>query len=318
MKRFALAVFVSTASACARSSPPPPPSGNAPAAPSSAPAAAVGPATAAPIGGDATAPEPPYDLAADLEARTSSLRADLGPRAKFEIVEGVFLIASPTGAVGASAAVARKALEAYFNGRFSKRPARAVAVLLFESAAPYHAYCKAHGRGPCSTPYGFYDPSVRTVVMNAGPGIGTLTHELVHPIVEADFPKAPDWLNEGIASLYEAFSLPKPGEIRGHKNWRLPRLRAALALPQGRSYASLPALFAMTDEEFRGEREGLNYATARYFCQWLDGRQKLWPFYQAWRDGYADDPTGQKAFVAVMGKPPAELDEAWAAWVKSL
>jgi hypothetical protein len=121
-----------------------------------------------------------------------------------------------------------------------------------------------------------------------------------------------------IASLYEAFSRPRPGEIRGHKNWRLPRLLAALRSPNERPHASLLALFAMSDGESRGHREGLNYATARYFCQWMDGQQKLWPFYQAWRDNFAQDPTGQKAFAAAMGKSPEDLDGEWAAWVKSL
>ncbi len=156
-------------------------------------------------------PEPAYDLAADLDGRKKKLREELGTKATFEVVEGVFLLVAPSGSMGYSAAVAKKALEAYFNGRFSRKPERAVAVLLFETAPPYDAYCKTHWKKPCSTPYGFYDHHIRTVVMNAGPGLGTLTHELVHPIVETDFPKAPDWINEGIASLYEAFALPKPG-----------------------------------------------------------------------------------------------------------
>ncbi|HEU4410493.1 MAG TPA: hypothetical protein VFS43_34880 [Polyangiaceae bacterium] len=318
MKWLAPALVLALSPSCVQAPPPPRPQARA-----ALPAEAAGPAPTegAEPASEAAAPPPvapPYDLAADVEARTERLRAELGPRAKVQVVEGVFLVASPSGAVGGGASVTSKALEAYFNGRFARRPERAVAVLLFETAAPYNAYCKAHWGAACPSPYGFYSSEVRTVVMNAGPGLGTLTHELVHPIVEADFPKAPDWLNEGIASLYEAFSLPRPGEIRGHKNWRLPRLLSALRSPKERPHASLPALFAMSDGEFRGDREGLNYATARYFCQWLDGQQKLWPFYQAWRDGFVQDPTGQKAFAATMGKSPEDLDGEWAAWVKSL
>jgi hypothetical protein len=263
-------------------------------------------------------PEPPYDLAADLETRKATLGATLGKKTKFELVEGVFLIAVPSGVMGSSAAVAKTALKAYFNERFAAHPPRAVTVLLFDTAPPYEAFCKSSTGEPCTTPFGFYDPTIRTVVMNAGPGIGTLTHELVHPIVDADFPAAPTWINEGIASLYEAFNFPKPGEIRGNKNFRHPTLLAALKSKEKRTLASLPRLFAMTDTEFRGAHEGLNYATARYFCMWMDGQKKLWPFYHAWRDDVAHDPTGEKAFVATMGKTPAELDAAWAAWVKAL
>lgn len=266
----------------------------------------------------APTPEPPYDLAADLEARKKDLATTLGKKTKFEVVEDVFLVTVPSGVMGSSAAVSKLALKAYFHERFTTRPLRAVTVLLFDTAPPYEAFCKSSSGEPCTTPFGFYDPSIRTVVMNAGPGIGTLTHELVHPIVEADFPDAPAWINEGIASLYEAFNFPKPGEIRGNKNFRHPALLAALKSKELRVYASLPRLFAMRDLEFRGAREGLNYATARYFCMWMDGQKKLWPFYRAWRDAHADDPTGEKAFVATMGKTPGELDAAWAAWVKAL
>lgn len=358
MKRFALALALAlaTLTSCAQSTPSPPPrAGSTPAAdtpsteapgatsaggmvsgPASAAAGAtLGPASAAAgatlgpagaalgstptaAGSEAAPGGPPYDLAADLDARTKGLRAEVGARTKFEIVEDVFLVAAPSGSLGGSAAVARKALEAYFNGRFARRPARAVAVLLFDSAPPYRAYCEARWGEPCPSPFGFYASDSRTVVMNAGPGIGTLTHELVHPIVETDFPGAPDWINEGLASLYEAFSMPKPGDIRGHKNWRHPALLAALSSRKGREHANLPALFTMSDREFRGDREALNYASARYFCQWMDGQKKLWPFYQAWRDGHEHDPTGEKAFLATMGKGPADLDAEWAAWVRAL
>jgi hypothetical protein len=74
----------------------------------------------------------------------------------------------------------------------------------------------------------------------------------------------------------------------------------------------------MKDEEFRGTHEALNYAAARYFCQWLDGQGKLWPFYRQWRDDFASDATGEKTFAAVMGKSPSELNAKWVAWVKAL
>ncbi len=263
-------------------------------------------------------PEPRYVLADDLDARRKAITDGLGPRTRFEVVEETFLIAAPSGALGSSAAVAKMALHAYFNGRFSKKPGRAVSVLLFDAAPPYDAYCLAQWSHACSTPFGFYDRRTRTVVLNAAPGLGTLTHELVHPIVESDFPQAPEWLNEGIASYFEAYGFPRPGEIRGTRNFRLPGLLAALRARPEETRPSLPALFAMRNEIFRGEEESLNYATARYFCYWLDTQDKLWPFYRAWRDGFESDPTGERALVATMGKTPAELDAAWGAWVRAL
>ncbi len=259
-----------------------------------------------------------YNLGADIDSRKTSLRSQLGQKTRFEVVDDVFLLASPSGSVGA-ASIAKRALAAYFNGRFKTKPSRAVAVLLFDSAGPYNAYCRAHGeKKECVSPFGYYGYIDRTIVMNSGPGIGTLTHELVHPLVESGFPSAPTWINEGIASLFEGFTLPKPGEIRGVKNWRHPALLSAFNSKRSLMYASIPVLFGLSDEEFRGEREGLNYATARYFCQWMDAQDKLWPFYQAWRDDFVNDPTGEKAFEKTMGKSTTGANASWASWVKRL
>lgn len=268
----------------------------------------------------ATPAPPPYDLAADLDERLDAARKQLGERIDSEVIEGVFLIVAPgpKGALRGARDVTRRALAAYFNDRFTTRPTRAITVLLFPNAAPYEAYCKARWERACISIYGFYLASERAIVMNVGPGIGTLTHELVHPLVEADFPGAPEWLNEGIASLYERFHLPKAGEIRGSKNWRHPRLLSALGSPKERDLATLPKLFSLTDAEFRGEREDLNYALARYFCQWLDQQNLLWPFYQRYRDTVADDPSGRAAFEAVTGKTPEDANGAFSRWVRGL
>jgi hypothetical protein len=263
---------------------------------------------------------PPYDLDSDIEARKTEALSDLGERTATEVVEGVFLVIAPggRGALAGSIDVTRRSLAAYFNGRFGRRPERAISVYLFPEERSYSKYCTKRWREACSSPYGFYLHAERRIVMNVGLGVGTLTHELVHPLVESDFPRAPDWINEGIASLFEQFYLPRPGEIRGGKNWRHPRLIRGLRSKTERAHASLPALFAMSNEVFRGELEDLNYATARYFAQWLDSKDQLWPFYQRWRDNHATDPTGEKSFVAVTGKTPAEADAEWARWVQSL
>jgi hypothetical protein len=246
--------------------------------------------------------------------------AELGPRTDVQVVEGTFVVAAPGGrrALASALDVTRQALGAYFNGRFEKRPTRAISVYLFPTAAPYDAYCKKRDSVSCISPYGFYLHADRRIVMNVGPGLGTLTHELIHPLVETDFPAAPDWINEGIASLFEHFYFSAPGEMHGAKNWRHPRLVQALRSEQERIDASLPTLFALSDPQFRGDKEDLNYAAARYLCMWLDEREDLWPFYQRWRDHYAEDRSGAKSFEAVVGKTPAEANAEWTAWVLRL
>ncbi len=265
-------------------------------------------------------PLPAYDLASDIEARQRQAIAELGPRTDVQLVEGTFVVAAPGGrrALASAIDVTQRALAAYFNGRFAHRPERAISVFLFPTARPYDAYCQKHDSAPCISPYGYYTYGERRIIMNVGPGIGTLTHELVHPLVEADFPGAPDWINEGIASLFEHFYFSAPGEIHGSKNWRYPRLAQALRSKTEREAATLPALFALSDQEFRGTQEDLNYASARFFCQWLDQKKLLWPFYQRWRDHFAEDRSGAKSFEAVYGKSIHEADAEWTAWALHL
>jgi hypothetical protein len=269
------------------------------------------------------APQPPspvaYDLAADLALRLDAARSQLGRAAASEVVAGVFLFVSPhrDSIYEASIQLARSALDALVNGRFSALPDQAVTVFIFATMPPYDAFCKQHfGRG-CTSPLGFYEPSTREIVVNAAPGISTLTHELVHPIVRNDFPGVRQWYNEGLASLFEQPVLARPGEIHGAKNWRLPRLLMALASKTERTTTRLDALFGMTDAEFEGGQD-LHMAMARYACQWLDEQGKLWTFYRAWRDAGSTDETGEKAFVQAVGMTPEQANEAWVRWVRGL
>jgi hypothetical protein len=263
---------------------------------------------------------PTYDLSADVAARAAEAKRELGDRTSIRAVQDVFVLITPPGQANSNATgtLTQQVLQAYFNGRFDKRPARAVSVYLFQDAKSYEAYCRKRWAAPCGTPFGFYRPDERRIVMNVGPGIGTLTHELVHPIVQTDFPGAPEWINEGIASLFEALTMPTPGQIHGVKNWRHPRLLRALRSAKERDRASLAALFKLDDQAFRNDDEDLHYATARYLCQWLDQQGKLWPFYQRFRDHRDSDPSGEQSFAAVVGKTPAEADAEWASWVKRL
>jgi hypothetical protein len=268
----------------------------------------------------ATKLAPPYDRQADARELADEARLEFGDKTQSELVEGSFLLVQPRGSgrLQGPIDITRRALAAYFNGRFSTRPAKVISVYLFPDDSGYQRWCKTHEDAACTSPYGFYLSAERKIVMNVGLGIGTLTHELVHPLVEADFPDAPDWINEGIASLFEQFYLPRPGEIHGGKNWRLPRLLAGLASKKDHVRATPAALFGMSDAVFRGADEDLHYATARYLCQWLDQKGLLWSFYQRFRDHYAQDPSGETAFRDVVGKSPAEVSGEFERWARAL
>ncbi len=286
-------------------------------------------ASSSPAASDAAAATAADELAADVRSRIDTARIRLGADARIDVENGVFVfVAGPTDGTAsdkvwdASLALARKSLAALLNGRFATLPDRAEAFYIFPSQAPYDAFCRRLHGGPCASPWAVHETASHAAYVNQGPGLTTLTHELVHPILEADFPHAPAWINEGIASLYEAPVFPRSGEIEGVTNWRRKDLFDALASREGRAGVRLDALFGMSDDDFRAHGDdpsasNVHFAMARYACLWLEGRKQLWPFYHAWRDGAADDPSGEKAFARVVGKTPAEANAEWLRWVRT-
>jgi len=274
---------------------------------------------------------PSVSLADDLAARTAAARSVFGPHARTRVVGDVYLLAGPPalgGLFDQTAALVERALRPLFRGRFSRRPDAAITVLLFASKRSYDDYVALHYGPLGANKYGVYHPATREIVADESEGpelVPTVTHEIVHPIIEADFPHAPLWFNEAVASVFEAPEFPPDGGIRGTKrNWRHPQLTATLRSKSGREKVHLGALFGMGGVKFLawspdagvdlGENL-LHCAMARAFAVWLDEQGKLWPFYQAWRDGFAADPTGRKAFLSVMGVTPEAADAAWLAWV---
>jgi hypothetical protein len=270
---------------------------------------------------DATRPasplSPSYALSTDIETHLNALHARLGQDLRVVRLQEVFVFVGPkaTPSFDAGVALARKALDAYFNGRFSTRPDRAVFAVLFPSTSAYEAYCLERFGAKCGTSYGLYSHATREIVVDLSPGLATLTHELVHPIVQTDFPRAPAWIDEGLASLYESPTFPHEGEVRGASNWRGASLVRALSSPEKALSVRLDSLFDMTDATFHDVDEDLHYAMARYACLWLDSLGKLWPFYREWRDS-TGDATGAMAFSRVMGRPPVEANDEWVRWVR--
>ncbi len=161
------------------------------------------------------------------------------------------------------------------------------------------------------TPYGHYGHTQKYIVVNYETGPGTMVHELTHALMSEDFPEAPIWISEGMASLYEHCRAEGDG-LRGDDNWRLPELQAALA--KG-TLAPLASLLAMTPEAFRARNETLNYAQARYFCKYLEELGILPRIYRQMRDRHAQDPTGARVLITAFGKPLDAVESAWRRWV---
>ena len=103
---------------------------------------------------------------------------------------------------------------------FSRSPQRTIDIWLFKDADSYRRHSQQLFDITPSTPFGYYSEPNRALVMNISTGGGTLVHELVHPLMAANFAQCPAWFNEGLASLYEQCG-EREGRIWGYPNWRL-------------------------------------------------------------------------------------------------
>ena len=218
-------------------------------------------------------------------------------------------------ALARSAGTVRWAADILEKDFFDKRPTMILDVFLFDTAETYErGVKKLTGEAP-GTPYGFYSRTHRGLFMNIATGGGTLVHEIVHPYVEADFPDAPSWLNEGLGSLYEQ-SAERDGHIVGHTNWRLAGLQKAIGK---RTVPTFKKLTAMDSDAFYGDAIGTNYSQARYLFYYMQEKGLLRDFYKAFRAARGKDPTGYATLVKTLGeKDMAEFQDRWQAYVAKL
>ena len=209
----------------------------------------------------------------------------------------------------------RWAVERLKQDFFRHDPTAIVDIWLFKDKTSYEHHTKLlFGRRP-HTPFGYYSPRDRALVMNISTGGGTLVHEIVHPFVAADFPKCPAWLNEGLGSLFEQCG-ERDGRIRGETNWRLRGLQRAIAAERVPSFA---ALCSTSTHEFYQEDPGTNYAQARYLCYYLQEKRLLRTYYHRFRETHERDPTGFVTLQSVLGEEDMRaFQDRWAAWVMEL
>jgi hypothetical protein len=156
-------------------------------------------------------------------------------------------------------------------------PHGSITLCLFSDARRYHQVASAFGRIPSDL--GFYMPRERVGLANVGISVGNLRHELVHPLIDDDFPKVPAWLNEGLGALY--------GTARWNKdrfeflvNYRLRDLQRAL---RDGSVPSLATLATSTYELVHGKDGAVYYALARYVLLYLERQGTLSKFYAEMR-----------------------------------
>jgi hypothetical protein len=261
---------------------------------------------------NACAPEDPAP-AGRLPRSAEALRRVLGP--DFRVARrGTWLVASDlpeadwTLLVDAVLPCCRQSLARDF---FRTAPTGTILLFVFRDTGSYEAGLRRVFRMAPVSPYGHYAHAGGYLAVNWETGPGTLVHELTHALMAPDFPEAPIWIAEGIASLYEQ-SRVEGETLKGEANWRLPELRAALG---SGSLPPLTGLLTMDVTAFRARRESLHYAMSRYFCKYMEEKGLLRPVYRAFRDGYDRDPTGRLFVEEAFGQDLETIEAGWRAWL---
>ena len=250
----------------------------------------------------------------DLEAHAKELEKKLDGQGYTILVEPPFVVVGDYAAKDVKRTTTgflREKLALLEKDFFAKRPEKLLEVWLFKNERSFRKGAKKFFGDAPDTPYGYYSPDHNALVMNAS-GLGTLSHELVHPYMEVNFPDVPSWFNEGLASLFE-YPGERKGHIIGNVNWRLPNLKKEI---KAKSLPKLSVLLATTSDEFYGAEYDA-YAYARYLMYYLQEQGKLQDFYKKF---LADkkDLTGASALKAVLGEDLETFEPKWRKWVLAI
>lgn len=198
---------------------------------------------------------------------------------------------------------------------FPKDPDHIITVWLFANRASYTRNTWKLFREQPGTPFGYYSPRHKALIMNIATGGGTLVHEIVHPFMDANFKQCPAWFNEGMGSLYEQCG-ERRGRIVGFTNWRLAGLQRAI---RSKILPSFKTLTHTTTNQFYNEDPGSHYAQARYLMYYLQEKGLLLKYYREFTKNHASDPTGYKTLKRILRvKDMTAFQKKWERWVLKL
>ena len=260
-----------------------------------------------------------FSQAADkYESHAANLRTKLKGRDFTVVVEKPFIVVGDDteGRVNQWAEdVVRGTVDRLKQDFFKRDPDNILEIWLLKDEASYRKHAKEFFNDEPDTPYGYYSPSKKALIMNIATGGGTLVHEIVHPFMEVNFPDCPAWFNEGMGSLYEQ-SGTVDGHIYGYTNWRLEGLRTGL---KKKVVPTFKVLTAMSDTEFYREATGTNYSQSRYLLYYLQEKELLVRFYKKFTANAKTDPTGYKTLQTILGeRDMAAFQRRWEAFVMKL
>ena len=195
--------------------------------------------------------------------------------------------------------------QSQWNELFEHRPDQYISVVL-PSPADYKQIVSNPGVG------GFYNHDNRILICQR---LGqVMTHEFTHALHNADLDplgqEHPIWLGEGLATLYESAQF-EGKKLVPAENFRLTYLQSAV---RRNRLIPLEKLFKMDQRSFVNQAN-LAYGESGSLLLYLYDHDLLRKFYDAYKAGWDKEKTGQAALETATGKPLAELEKDWRAWM---
>jgi hypothetical protein len=162
---------------------------------------------------------------------------------------------------------------------------------------------------------GWFNPTDYTLTAKS-PG-AVLTHEFTHALhmtdMEAFHQMHQNWIIEGLATLFEDSHIIDE-HAQPQPNYRLKIIQN---LVRGGHHVPFETYVTWDQKAFM-KAPGNHYSQARYMLFYLHQKNLLKRWYDAYVASFAKDATGAEALRTVCGKPLAEIEKEWAAWILSL
>lgn len=144
-------------------------------------------------------------------------------------------------------------------------------------------------------------------------GLSVYAHELTHALLRMEYPDAPIWLNEGLATMFENCKVDG-GQLRYQSAGSLRRMKNGL---RGGGVLPLARLFESTGKDFSGSGHIAFYDAAELLCRYLHTRNLLIPVYLEMREGRGKGVNGSETVARMSGRTLEGLEKDWHEWIRN-
>jgi hypothetical protein len=171
---------------------------------------------------------------------------------------------------------------------------------------------KVHFRSP-GPRVAYYSPYDKSIMAWMPTGGGTLIHELVHALMDNEFPGAPAWLSEGMASMHEEMDNTTFEPKNNYRLYYIDEYTKRFQCSFG-----IEKLLAIEAESFNKDPGSMLYsAFARYFSMYLHEKGVLEKVYKAFRAHPDLTITAQKEILEKVTQQSIEvLQSGWEMYIR--